>query len=192
LEDIPLQVGKFFIPYDFVAMKMEEDSQIPIILGRPFLATASAMIDVKNVRLSLHVGEEKLEFNLSKVTASPSLKDACYQVNVFKKVILEEMGPLNSTPDLLQACLLGTIDKRLDVQSGEEREVYAHILDMAPSLPAQHHPREILNLEVRPSKDDKTCSPTVKLNPLPSHLGYQFQMRLFQLLLILIVIAPKL
>jgi len=38
LEDIPLQVGKFFIPYDFVVMEMEEDSRIPIILGRPFLA----------------------------------------------------------------------------------------------------------------------------------------------------------
>ena len=39
LEDVPLQVGKFFIPCDFVVMEMEEDSRIPIILGRPFLAT---------------------------------------------------------------------------------------------------------------------------------------------------------
>ena len=57
-------------------MEMEEDAQIPIILGQHFLATASAMIDVKNGRLSLQVGEEKLEFNLSKVTASQSLEDA--------------------------------------------------------------------------------------------------------------------
>ena len=42
LEDVPLQVGKFFIPCDFVVMEMEEDLQIPIILGRPFLATAGA------------------------------------------------------------------------------------------------------------------------------------------------------
>jgi len=73
LEDMPLQVAKFFIPCDVVIMEMEEDSQIPIILARPFLATVGAMIDVKNRRLSLHAGEEKLEFNLSKVTASPSL-----------------------------------------------------------------------------------------------------------------------
>jgi len=40
LEDVPLQVGKFFIPCDFLVMEMEEDSRIPIILGRPFLAIA--------------------------------------------------------------------------------------------------------------------------------------------------------
>jgi len=59
LEDVPLQVGKFFIPYDFVVMEMEEDSHIPIILGRPFLAIAGAMIDLKNGRISLQVGMKK-------------------------------------------------------------------------------------------------------------------------------------
>jgi len=88
LKDVPLQVGKIFIPCDFVVMEMEEDSQIAIVLGRPFLATAGAMIDVKNGQLSLHVGEEKLEFNLSKVTAFASLKDACYRVDVIEKVVL--------------------------------------------------------------------------------------------------------
>ncbi|XP_057997585.1 uncharacterized protein LOC131176552 [Hevea brasiliensis] len=48
LENIPIKVGKFFIPVDFVILEMEEDVQIPIILGRPFLATARAIIDVKN------------------------------------------------------------------------------------------------------------------------------------------------
>ena len=61
LEDVPLQVGKFFIPCDFVVMEMEEDSRIPIILGRPFLATVGAMIDVRNGKLSLQVGNEKAE-----------------------------------------------------------------------------------------------------------------------------------
>jgi len=97
-------------------MEMQEDSQIPIILGRPFLATACAMIDVKNGRLSLHVGEEKLEFNVSKVMASPSLEDACCRVDFIEKVVLEEMNPLKSPSDPLEACLLGTLDKRVKVQ----------------------------------------------------------------------------
>ncbi|XP_057246790.1 uncharacterized protein LOC130589533 [Beta vulgaris subsp. vulgaris] len=37
LEDVPVQVGRVFIPCDFVVMEMEEDSQVPLILGRPFL-----------------------------------------------------------------------------------------------------------------------------------------------------------
>ena len=66
-------------------MEMEEDAQIPIILGCPFLATVGAMFDVKNGRLSFQVGEEKLEFNLSQAIASPSLEDACYQVDLLEK-----------------------------------------------------------------------------------------------------------
>ena len=66
LEDVPLKVGKFFIPCDFVVMEMEEDSQIPIILRRSFLSMVVAMIDVKNGHLSLHVCVEKLELISSK------------------------------------------------------------------------------------------------------------------------------
>ena len=47
LEDIPVRVGKFFIPVDFVVLDMAEGTQIPIILGRPFFHTAGAIIDVK-------------------------------------------------------------------------------------------------------------------------------------------------
>ncbi|KAJ9132719.1 hypothetical protein P3X46_033556 [Hevea brasiliensis] len=53
LENVPLKVGKFYIPVDFVILDMEEDSNIPIILGRPFLATAGALIDVKGEKLTL-------------------------------------------------------------------------------------------------------------------------------------------
>ncbi len=48
LENIPIKVGKFFIPVDFVVLEMEKDVEIPIILGRPFLATARAIIYFKN------------------------------------------------------------------------------------------------------------------------------------------------
>ena len=74
------------------------------------------MINVKNGCLSLLVGKKKLEFTLSKVTASPTLKDSCYQVNVIDKVVFEEMGPFNSPSDLLEASLLGTLDNRLEEQ----------------------------------------------------------------------------
>jgi len=60
LEDVPLQVGKFCIPYDFAVMEKDDISNIPIILRKPFLATTRAMIDVKNGRLSLQVGDEKV------------------------------------------------------------------------------------------------------------------------------------
>ena len=47
LEDVLIKVGKFIFLVDFVVMVMEEDTQVPLLLGRPFLTTATALIDVK-------------------------------------------------------------------------------------------------------------------------------------------------
>ena len=49
LEDVFIKVGKFIFPMDFVIMKMEEDTQVPFLRGRPFLATGAALIDVQKV-----------------------------------------------------------------------------------------------------------------------------------------------
>ena len=51
-----IKVGKFIFLVDFVVINIEEDKQIPMLLGRPFLATRVALIDVKHYkkkRLSL-------------------------------------------------------------------------------------------------------------------------------------------
>ncbi|GJU64447.1 hypothetical protein Tco_1246282 [Tanacetum coccineum] len=54
---------------------MDEDHKIPIILGRPFLATAHAMIDVFNKKLSVKVGNETVTFDIKKSIKFSSLKD---------------------------------------------------------------------------------------------------------------------
>ena len=46
LEDIPVQLGNSVVPCDFVVLDMDESSQAPVILGRPFLAPTGAVIDV--------------------------------------------------------------------------------------------------------------------------------------------------
>ena len=46
IEDVVVKVDKFIFLVDFIILNMEEDTEIPIILGRPFLATSEAMIDV--------------------------------------------------------------------------------------------------------------------------------------------------
>ena len=69
LEDVLVKVGKFIFPVDFVVMKMEEDNQVPLLLGRPFLATGAALIDV--LELTLRVGNEAMHFNLNKSLTQP-------------------------------------------------------------------------------------------------------------------------
>ena len=73
LEDVLVKVGKFIFPVDFVIMKMEEDTQVPLLLGRPFLATRAALIDVKRGELSLRIGEEEVHFNLNKGLEQPDV-----------------------------------------------------------------------------------------------------------------------
>ena len=47
LEDVLIKVGKFIFLIDFMVIDIEEDKQVPLLLGRPFLATGAALIDVK-------------------------------------------------------------------------------------------------------------------------------------------------
>ena len=51
LEDVLIKVGKFIFLVDFVVMNMEEDTQVPLLLGRPFMATRTTLKDVKNENL---------------------------------------------------------------------------------------------------------------------------------------------
>ena len=66
LEDVLVKVEKFIFPVDFMVMKMEEDNQVPLLLGRPFLATGATLIDVQKGELTLRVGNEAVHFNLDK------------------------------------------------------------------------------------------------------------------------------
>ena len=66
LEDVLIKVGKFIFPIDFVLVDVEEDTQVPLLLGIPLLATEAALIDVKNGEVTLKVGEEAVHFNLNK------------------------------------------------------------------------------------------------------------------------------
>ena len=89
LENIPVRIGQFYIPTDFIIMDIQEDSNIPIILGRPFLATAGAIIDVKRGKLTFEVGEEKIEFILSQFLKAPAISDTCYFIDIIDECVKE-------------------------------------------------------------------------------------------------------
>ncbi|XP_076902974.1 uncharacterized protein LOC143557896 [Bidens hawaiensis] len=55
VENMLMKINKFVFPVDFVILDMDEDKNVPLILGRPFLVTARALIDVCTSRLTLRV-----------------------------------------------------------------------------------------------------------------------------------------
>jgi hypothetical protein len=61
-EDVPVKVGHHFIPVDFVVLEMGEREKTPLILGRPFLKTMGATIDVGKGEINFDINGEKSSF----------------------------------------------------------------------------------------------------------------------------------
>ena len=64
IENVLVKVGKFILPADFVILDMEEDDSVPIILGRPFLATGTAQINVQEGELKLRFQGDEITFHV--------------------------------------------------------------------------------------------------------------------------------
>ncbi|XP_021849286.2 uncharacterized protein [Spinacia oleracea] len=107
IKDVPLRVGKFVIPVDFVVLDIDEDVHVPIILGRPFLATMGAIIDVKQGKITLKVGENSLVFDWNQTMNCPSSSNEnCFFVDSFDPIVHEMHEKLLITNDLLELAIL--------------------------------------------------------------------------------------
>ncbi|XP_021840337.1 uncharacterized protein [Spinacia oleracea] len=162
LEDVPVQVGRVFVPCDFVIMEMEEDSKVPLILGRPFLSTAGVVIDVKDGRLTLNVGDEKITFTLQQSMNSPMMNEV-HRIDTLKED-LKEFREMIEVKDPLQAIIMGR-----DFEESEEVKGYKMLLDEAPVHRGKF---EMLQVD---EKEERTSPPhKVELKPLPPSLKYVF------------------
>ncbi|GJV43841.1 reverse transcriptase domain-containing protein [Tanacetum coccineum] len=70
--DVFVPVGKLTFPADFVIVDYESDPRVPLILGRPFLRTARALINVHGEEMILRDGNERLILNMRHDTSSYS------------------------------------------------------------------------------------------------------------------------
>nr|GEW92675.1 reverse transcriptase domain-containing protein [Tanacetum cinerariifolium] len=68
VEDVYVKVGTFHFPADFVVIDFDVDPRVPLILGRSFLKTERALIDVFKGKLTLRVGKEAITFNLDQTS----------------------------------------------------------------------------------------------------------------------------
>ncbi|XP_074304142.1 uncharacterized protein LOC141638700 [Silene latifolia] len=70
-------------------LDIAEDTRTQIILGRPFLCTAGAIIDVKLGRLTLKVGDDVITFSLPETLSRPMIEDTCYSVDIIDESAYE-------------------------------------------------------------------------------------------------------
>ena len=77
VEDVLVKIDKFYYPVDFVVLdttpSSNEPNHVPIILGRPFLATANAIINCRNGIMQLTFGDMTLELNIFNLNDNPKL-----------------------------------------------------------------------------------------------------------------------
>ncbi|KAJ9561319.1 hypothetical protein OSB04_006479 [Centaurea solstitialis] len=147
-EDVLVQVDKFVFPADFVILDIQDEVKVPLILGRPFLNTADAVIHVAGKHLSLGVGEDRVTFSIDRaMTYALSINDTDNFTD-------EEFGNyLDDTGELEEGLSVEKND-----QAMEEDEVFEEINQ-------EDKIKEKTSLEEPPA---------LELKELPEHLEYQF------------------
>ncbi|GJT00472.1 homeodomain-like protein [Tanacetum coccineum] len=80
-------IGKFVFPIDFIIVDMPNDIKVPLILGRPFLSTAHAKIDVFKRKITLRVRDEKIIFK--SIKPARSLIKRVYMLGLRERIELD-------------------------------------------------------------------------------------------------------
>ncbi|XP_070004546.1 uncharacterized protein [Nicotiana sylvestris] len=106
IDDVLVRVDKFILPADFVILDCEVDFEVPIILGRPFLATGKALVDVEAGELTFRVGNEKVVFHVCKSMRQPNSTEVCSFVDIVTAVIVDDTSAMVNVEDSLEAVLL--------------------------------------------------------------------------------------
>ncbi|GJR34986.1 hypothetical protein Tco_1210670 [Tanacetum coccineum] len=86
-ENVLVRIGKFTFLVDFIILDMPKDIKVPLILGRPFLSTARANIDVYKRKITLRVGEENIIFK--SVKPASSLIKRVYMLSLRERIELD-------------------------------------------------------------------------------------------------------
>ena len=177
VEDVPTRVGKFVFPADFIVVDMEVDEDIPILFGRPFLATVGAIIDMKRGKITLELKNGKVEFDVYK-----AMKDAYpfEHVNSFGTIEL---------PDIIDDCVhevvyecIGMDDMDICLNGGDNGSSYipndivecTKLLDSNPYVPTSRFSYFEPLRKCGEHEQSKVSNSPFELKPLPSTLRYEF------------------
>ncbi|KAG7529819.1 Ribonuclease H-like superfamily, partial [Arabidopsis suecica] len=202
-EDLPVMIGVVEVPTDFVVLEMDEEPKDPLILGRPFLVTAGAIIDVKKGKINLNLGRDlKMTFDITNTMKKPTIEGNVFwieEMDMLADEMLEELGETDHlqsalTKDSKEGDLhLETLvyQKLLDEHKavknpGEyedlgEKARGEYILDHI-TRPTTHDVYSTELLDHNPSSEANLVSddwfelkaPKVNLKPLPKGLRYVF------------------
>ncbi|KAJ9693902.1 hypothetical protein PVL29_009730 [Vitis rotundifolia] len=169
IEDVLVQVDNFYYPVDFVVLDtnpiVKGTNCVPIILGRPFLATSNAIINCRNGLMQLTFGNMTLElniFNLCNRQFNPEEEEGPEEVCIIDTLV-EELCDQKMQDKLNES--LGDLDEESPEPS-----------DLLATLPFWRKIEEILPLFNKKETQEavKEQAPKFILKPLPTELKYAY------------------
>nr|GEY01487.1 reverse transcriptase domain-containing protein [Tanacetum cinerariifolium] len=177
-ENVFVKVGKFYIPADFVILDFVADPRVPLILGRPFLSTAHALIDVYEGEITLRHDDQSLTlkcgdtpsifYNNLESSNKVDLMDAtCEEYSQADAFIAIDDEPISSNIDATYYDPEGDF-LILEALLNNDPEPLSNQKDYLPTL---HNDLKVTELKTQTEEDEP---PKVELKELPPHLEYAF------------------
>ncbi|KAH9697093.1 hypothetical protein KPL71_023468 [Citrus sinensis] len=115
IDDVLVKVDKFIFPVDFIVLDFEADKEVPIILGKPFLATGKTLIDVQKREFTMRVNDHQVTFNVLEAMRNPDEVEDCNFLSVVDLVVADRMD---------RGCS-NVLDKVITFEDVEEEDVAA-------------------------------------------------------------------
>nr|GEV18637.1 DNA-directed DNA polymerase [Tanacetum cinerariifolium] len=179
VEDVFVKVGKFYFLTEFVVMDFEADPRVPLILGRSFLRTGRALIDVYGEEITIRVNDEAVTFNLNQTTRYSSTYDDLSVnridiIDVAREEYAQEIlgfskNSLGRNPTLNFEPIISDSSPSLTPFEGSDfilEEIKAYLKDDLISPEINHTDFKAKSSIEEPSK--------LELKDLPSHLEYAY------------------
>nr|GEX06896.1 reverse transcriptase domain-containing protein [Tanacetum cinerariifolium] len=163
-EDVFIKVGTFHFSTDFIVVDFDADPRVPLILGRFFLKTERALIDVFEGELTLRVGKEAITFNLDQTSR--------YSAN-YNDMTANRINVIDMAFEDYSQEVLGFFDV---ITSGNPTPYYDPIVSTTSLTLTPFGNSDFLLEEVDAflALEDDPTSPEVELKDLPPHLEYAF------------------
>ncbi|XP_070040369.1 uncharacterized protein [Nicotiana tomentosiformis] len=106
IDDVLVRVDKFILPANFVILDCEVDYEVSIIMGRPFVATGKALVDLEAGELTFRVGDEKVVYHVCKSMSQPNRNEVYSFVDLVTEVIVDDTSAVINVEDTLEIVLL--------------------------------------------------------------------------------------
>ena len=175
--DVLVQVDKFYFPVDFFVLDTQhvsnQGTQFPVILGRPFLATANAIIHCRGGLMTLSFGNMTVNLNIFNVIKEIGDDEDVCEVNMIESVVQNYVDHV-SYDEPLKSCLVSPscVEKVTTSELEFLHSIIEHIEVMEANVWAPRFEKlPPIEDRVLPLKDKP---PNLELKPLPSHLKYAF------------------